>query len=71
MVINFYEKKDIVGEITIVINKKENEVESNFNEFLIKKELSELIDAGLTLPAASKYLAKRNNIKKSFIYNLY
>ena len=71
MVINFYEKKDIVGEITIVINKKENEVESNFNEFLLKKELSELIDAGLSLPAASKYLAKRNNIKKSLIYNLY
>ena len=33
-------------------------------------ELNELINAGLSLSAASKYLAKKNNIKKSLIYNL-
>ena len=71
MVSNYFEKKDIIGEITIVINKKDNIGNSSFNESIIKKELNELVDAGLTLSAASKYLAKKNNIKKSLIYNLY
>ena len=34
------------------------------------KELKELINAGLNLSAASKYLAKKNGLKKSLIYNL-
>ena len=71
MVSDYFEKKDIIGEITIVINKKDNIGNSSFNESLIKKELNELVNAGLTLSAASKYLAKKNNIKKSIIYNLY
>ena len=71
MVSDYFEKKDIIGEITIVINKKDNIGNSSFNESIIKKELNELVDAGLTLSAASKYLAKKNNIKKSLIYNLY
>ena len=71
MVLDHFEKKDIIGEITVVINKKDNIGNPNFNESLIKKELYELVNAGLTLSAASKYLAKRNNIKKSLIYNLY
>ena len=58
-------------ENSIVINKKDNIGNSSFNESIIKKELNELVDAGLTLSAASKYLAKKNNIKKSLIYNLY
>ena len=41
------------------------------NQLEIKKELYELTKAGLSLSAASKYLAKRNNIKKSIIYDLY
>ena len=40
------------------------------NEFDLKKDLKELINAGLSLSAASKYLAKKNGIKKSIIYNL-
>ena len=71
MVSDYFEKKDIIGEITIVIDKKANIGNSSFNESLIKKELNELVNAGLTLSAASKYLAKKNNIKKSLIYNLY
>ena len=49
------------------INKKKDLKLSMSN---IKKELNELIKAGLTLSAASKYLAKKNGIKKSIIYNL-
>ena len=33
-------------------------------------DLQDLINAGLSLSAASKYLAKKNKIKKSEIYNL-
>ena len=59
MVLNFFENKEVLGEITIVIkgiNKKEK---LKFDKFLLKKELNELIDAGLSLSAASKYLAKK------------
>ena len=34
------------------------------------ENLKELINAGLSLSAASKYLAKKNGLKKGFIYNL-
>ena len=40
------------------------------NKSLIKKDLNDLIDAGLGLSAASKYLAKKNGLKKSEVYNL-
>ena len=42
-----------------------------FNKFELKKELNELIHAGLSLSQASKYLAKKNKITKGLIYNLY
>ena len=38
---------------------------------LLKNELNELINAGLNLPSASKYLAKKNGMPKNIIYNLY
>ncbi len=44
--------------------------ESQFDEFLIKNELNELMNAGLSLSAAAKYLAKKKNLTKSKIYNL-
>ena len=40
------------------------------NKLTIKKDLNDLINAGLSLSAASKYLAKKNGVKKSEIYNL-
>ncbi len=70
MVLNLFENRKILGEITVVIkgiNKKEK---LKFDKFLLKKELNELIDAGLSLSAASKYLAKKNNLKKNTIYSL-
>ena len=68
-VIEFFKDKEIIGEITLVIKgvqKKNIEV----NNLFLKRELNELINAGLSLSAASKYLAKKNGIKKSEIYNL-
>ena len=69
-VIDYFEDKEIVGEITIVIRGANEKNNLNFDSFALKKELNELIDAGLSLSSASKYLAKKNNLKKSQIYNL-
>ena len=44
------------------INKKRDLELSKSN---LKQELNELVNAGLSLSAASKYLAKKNGIKKS------
>jgi len=68
-VIKFFSDKEIIGEITIVVKgiKKEN---LNIDKSTIKKDLNYLINAGLSLSAASKYLAKKNGMKKSEIYNM-
>ena len=66
----FFKDKDIIGEITIVlkgINKKKH---LNQDKLSIKKDLNDLIKAGLSLSAASKYLAKKNGLKKGEVYNM-
>ena len=71
-VISYFERREIVGEITIVlkgINKAKQNI--NYNKLELKKDLHELTKAGLNLSAASKYLAKKNNLKKSIIYDMY
>ena len=71
-VIEYFENEEVLGEITIVIKGKEKSKKNyEFDKFKIKKELDELINAGLSLSAASKYLAKKNNIAKSLIYKIY
>ena len=71
-VIAYFGDKTILGEITIVIKGvNKNKTNNSFDENGLKKELEELINAGLSLKAASKYLAKKNNLTKNFIYNLY
>ncbi len=73
MIIDFFENKKILGEITLVIKGVNvNLIEgSEINKSYFKKELHELINAGLSLSAASKYLAKKNSLTKNIIYNLY
>ena len=71
-VLDFFEDKEILGEITIVIkgiNKTKNKPE--FDKLELRKELVELIKAGLSLSAASRYLAKKKKLTKNLIYNLY
>ena len=70
MVLNFFEDQEIRGEITLVIKGVEKN-EKELNNLNLKQELIELINAGLSLSAASKYLAKKKSVKKSVIYNLY
>ena len=70
-IIEIFENREIIGELTIVIKGLEKSNEIEFNKPKLKKELHELINAGLTLSAASKYLAKMKNLKKNLIYNLF
>ena len=71
-VIEYFEGKEVMGEITIIIKgEKKSKNSQEYNKFELRKELIELINAGLSLSKASKYLAKKNNISKSVIYNMY
>ena len=69
-VIKNFQDKEVIGEITIVIKGINKESNLVINKSDLKKELNELIKAGLSLSAASKYIAKKKGIKKSEIYNL-
>ena len=68
-VVEFFREKNIIGEITIVL-KGIKKRDLHLDKFTMKKDLQDLINAGLSLSAASKYLAKKNGLKKSEIYNL-
>ncbi len=70
-VINLFKNKEIIGEITIVIKGLEKNKNPDFDKSTLKRELEELINAGLSLSAASSYLAKKKNLTKNVIYNLY
>ena len=71
-VIDYFQGKDVLGEFTIVIKGKDKKTKVlDFSQIELRKELNDLINAGLSLSQASKYLAKKNNISKSLIYNMY
>ena len=71
-VLDFFEGKEILGEITLVIKGINKEMQSSeINKYYLKEELNDLIKAGLSLSAASRYLSKKNNIPKNLIYKLY
>ena len=69
-VIEFFNRNDVIGEITIVLRGINKKRDLNLDKFSLKKDLNDLMRAGLSLSAASKYLAKKNGVKKSEIYNL-
>jgi len=69
-VIEFFNNKNVIGEITIVLKGKNKQRDLNFDKFVMKKDLNDLMSLGLSLSAASKYLAKKNGLRKSEIYNL-
>ena len=70
-VINLFKTKEIVGEFTIIVKGNAKPKNEEFNKTKVKKDLHELIEAGLSLSAASKYLAKKSNLSKNEIYELY
>ncbi len=69
--IKLFKDKNVIGEFTVVIKGKDKLKDVKFDKINLKKELHELVDAGLSLSAASKYLAKKENLTKNIIYNLY
>ena len=70
-VIDFFGTGEIIGEFTLVVKGINVKKIKDFDISKLKLELNELINAGLSLSAASKYLAKKNGIKKGIIYNLH
>ena len=71
-VIDFFNSREVKGEITIVMKGINNSNQNpEFDSFELKRELHALTMAGLSLSSASKYLAKKNNLPKSSIYDLY
>ena len=70
-VIKLFEDNDPKGEFTILLEGIENNSDITFDKIELKRELHDLVSIGLSLSAASKYLAKKNNIPKRSIYNLY
>ena len=71
-IIAYFKDKDVLGEITIVIEGFEScQGDLDINELELKKELNELVKAGLSLSKASKYLAKKNKLAKNLIYDMY
>ena len=71
-VIEYFEGKEVLGEITIVIKGKKSTIsKSQYDKQELKQELKNLVDAGLSLSQASKYLAKKNNLTKGIIYKMY
>ena len=71
MALEYFSDKEVIGEISIVIKGKEKTNSLEFHKIELKKELNDLISAGLSLSAAAKYLAKKKNLTKSIIYNLH
>ena len=69
--IDTFKEKEILGEITIVIKGLDKTNQGELNKSNLKKELNDLINAGLSLSAASKYLAKKKSLKRNLIYNLH
>ena len=68
--IDFFKDKEVIGEITIVIKGIHKDKNEEINKSDLKRDLNELTNSGISLSAASKYLAKKYGIKKSIIYNL-
>jgi len=69
-VIEFFNSNIVIGEITIVLKGINKKRDLNLDKLSLKKDLNDLMRAGLSLSAASKYLAKKSGVKKSEIYNL-
>ena len=69
--IELFRDKEVIGEITIVIKGRPKIKNREFDENELRNELKDLVNAGLSTSAASKYLAKKKNISKNLIYNLH
>ena len=70
-VIKIFEDKEIIGEFTIVIKGVKQKKYESLDKVQIKNELHELVNIGLSLSSAAKFIAKKNNLPKNKVYNLF
>ena len=68
--IKSFEKKEVMGEFTIILKGIEQEKSESIDKLAIKNELNELVNIGLSLSSAARFIAKKNNIPKNKVYNL-
>ena len=66
--IEYFSKNEPRGEFTLIIEGESNNKDKK--ELDLRKELLELINAGLTHSSASNYLSKRYSVPKKKIYSL-
>ena len=70
-VLNFFLDKEPRGEFTLIISAYESSDENQESDYkILKRELIELIEAGLSHSAASIYLSKKYHKSKNKIYKL-
>ena len=70
-VLKFFELIEPKGEFTLVLSGKKNfKDEKEISSDIIRKDLIDLIKAGLSHSAASTYLSKKTNKSKNEIYKL-
>lgn len=69
--IKLFENRKAVGEFTLIIKGKYKSKDIEFDKISLINDLHELVNAGLSLSSAAKYLAKKRNIPKNTIYKLY
>ena len=67
----FFQEKEIIGELTLVIEGIRKEINKENDYSNLKNDLYDLVNAGLSLSAASKYLSKRTKLSRNLIYSLY
>ena len=68
--VEYFKDKKIIGEFTIVIQGLNKQKFNTPDHITLKKDLVNLIKAGLSLSSAAKYLSKKENLSKNLIYNL-
>ena len=68
---DLFKEQQPKGEFTLVIKGNTEKTNKNYDQKYIKAEVNDLIMAGLSLSRAVKYLAKKKNLSKNIIYNLY
>tara|TARA_Y100000739_G_scaffold131025_1_gene112888 strand:- start:1104 stop:1967 length:864 start_codon:yes stop_codon:yes gene_type:complete len=69
--IKLFENREAIGEFTLIIKGKYKSKDIKFDKISLKNDLHELVNAGLSLSSAAKYLAKKRNVPKNTIYKLY
>ena len=70
-IISIFEKREVKGEFSIIIQGNKFKKDASYDKNKIREDLLFLVRGGLSLSNAAKFLAKKNNLTKKVVYNLY